>query len=120
MLQGFANRLFAIEAEAEHALRDLRQLARGRIAIGASRTIGAYMLPRVLAAFRAEHPGVELALQVENTQAIEDKLIAGEIDIGFAEGIIRRAILDYQDRKSVVSGKRVSVRVDIGGGRIIN
>src|SRR3546814_9246472 len=47
MLQGFANRLFAIEAEAEHALRDLRQLARGRIAIGASRTIGAYMLPRV-------------------------------------------------------------------------
>src|SRR3546814_19441319 len=54
------------------------------------------MLPRVLAAFRAEHPGVELALQVENTQAIEDKLIAGEIDIGFAEGIIRRDILDYQ------------------------
>src|SRR3546814_8602511 len=55
-----------------------------------------YMLPRVLAAFRAEHPCVELALQVENTQAIEDKLIAGEIDIGFAEGIIRSDILDYQ------------------------
>src|SRR3546814_4389224 len=31
-----------------------------------------------------------------NTQAIEDKLIAGEIDIGFAEGIIRSDILDYQ------------------------
>src|SRR3546814_20625661 len=43
MLQGFANRLFAIEADAEHALRDLRQLARGRIAIGASRTTGAYV-----------------------------------------------------------------------------
>lgn len=96
VLLGFANRLFAIETEAEHALRDLRQLARGRIAIGASRTIGAYMLPRVLAAFRGQHPGVELALQVENTQAIEDKLIAGEIDIGFAEGIIRSDVLDYQ------------------------
>ncbi|NGY03461.1 LysR family transcriptional regulator [Solimonas terrae] len=96
VLLGFANRLFAIEAEAELALRDLRQLARGRIAIGASRTIGAYMLPQVLAAFREQHPGVELALQVENTQAIEDKLVAGEIDIGFAEGIVRSDVLDYQ------------------------
>jgi DNA-binding transcriptional LysR family regulator len=96
VLLGFANRLFAIETEAELALRDLRQLARGRIAIGASRTIGAYMLPRVLAAFRDRHPGVELALQVENTQAIEDKLVAGEIDIGFAEGIVRSDVLDYR------------------------
>src|SRR3546814_10459922 len=71
MLQGFANRLFAIEAEAEHALRDLRQLARGRIAIGASRTIGAYILPRVLAAFRAEHPGVELARSEEHTSELQ-------------------------------------------------
>src|SRR3546814_15922630 len=27
--------------------------------------------------------------------------------------------VDYLDRKSVVQGKRVSVRVDLGGGRII-
>ncbi|NKF23408.1 LysR substrate-binding domain-containing protein [Solimonas marina] len=96
LLLGYANRLFAIEAEAEQVLRDLRQVARGRIAIGASRTIGAYMLPDVLAAFRHDHPGVELALQVENTQAIEDKLLAGEIDIGFAEGIERSEMLDYR------------------------
>lgn len=96
LLLGYANRLFAIEAEAEQALRDLHQLGRGRIAIGASRTIGAYMLPRVLAAYRREHPGIELSLQVDNTQSIEDKLIAGEIDIGFSEGIIRSDVLDYR------------------------
>ncbi len=96
LLFGYANRLFAIEAEAEQALRDLRRVARGRIAIGASRTIGAYVLPKALAAYRREHPGVELSLQVENTQAIEDKLLAGEIDIGFAEGIERSDVLDYQ------------------------
>lgn len=96
VLLGYANRLFAVEAEAEQALGDLRGLARGRIAIGASRTIGAYLLPRVLAAYRRRHPGVELSLQVENTQAIEDQLIAGEIDIGFAEGVVRSELLDYQ------------------------
>jgi DNA-binding transcriptional LysR family regulator len=96
LLLGYANRLFAIELEAEQALRDLHQLGRGRIAIGASRTIGAYLLPRVLAAFRREHPAIELSLQVDNTQTIEDKLIAGEIDIGFSEGIIRSDMLDYR------------------------
>jgi DNA-binding transcriptional LysR family regulator len=96
VLLGYANRLFAIEAEAEQALHDLTHVARGRIAIGASRTIGAYVLPPVLAAYRRDYPAVDLSLQVENTQAIEDKLIAGEIDIGFAEGIERSDVLDYQ------------------------
>lgn len=96
LLLGYANRLFALEAEAEQALGDLQQLRRGRLAIGASRTIGGYMLPETLAAFRQRHPGVELSLQVENTQAIESKLLAGELDIGFAEGIVSSELLDYQ------------------------
>lgn len=95
LLLGYANRLFAIEAEAERALGDLKQLARGRIAIGASRTIGAYLLPPLLAEFRRRHPDVGLSLRVENTQAIEAKLVAGEIDIGFAEGVVGSE-LDYK------------------------
>lgn len=96
VLLGYANRLFAIESEAEQAMGDLRQLARGRIAIGSSRTIGAYLLPGVLAGFSARYPGVELSLQVDNTVAIEAKLSAGEIDIGFTEGIMSESVFDYQ------------------------
>lgn len=96
LLLGHANRLFAIEAEAARALGDLQQLVRGRIAIGASRTIGGYLLPEMLAAFRRRYPDVELSLQVENTKAIESKLIGGEIDIGFAEGIVSSDYLDYK------------------------
>lgn len=96
LLLGHANRLFAIEAEAQRALGDLQQLVRGRIAIGASRTIGGYLLPEVLATFRRRYPDVELSLQVENTKAIESKLIGGEIDIGFAEGIVSSDYLDYK------------------------
>jgi DNA-binding transcriptional LysR family regulator len=96
VLLGYANRLFAIEAEAEEALSDLQHLTRGRISIGASRTIGAYILPEILAAFRRRHPDVELSLQVENTAAIESKLLAGEIDVGFAEGIVSSEFLHYK------------------------
>lgn len=97
LLLGYANRLFAVRDEAEAALGDLQAQRRGRLTIGASRTLGGYLLPPLLAAFRERHPGVELSLQVENTQTIEDKLIAGEIDIGFSEGVMGNAQLSYSD-----------------------
>ncbi|WP_029891108.1 LysR family transcriptional regulator [Polycyclovorans algicola] len=97
LLLGYANRLFAIEAEARSALGDLKQQARGSLTIGASRTIGSYLLPQRLAAFRQRYPAVELSLQVENTHVIERKLLAGEIDIGFTEGVVSSEQLDYSE-----------------------
>lgn len=96
LLQGYASRLFALEAEAEQALAELQRLARGRLRLGASRTIGGYLLPEVLAAFRAAHGGVEVALHVDNSQVIEQRLLAGELDIGFAEGVAGVEGLDYR------------------------
>jgi DNA-binding transcriptional LysR family regulator len=96
LLQGYASRLFALEAEAEQALAELQRLARGRLRLGASRTIGGYLLPEVLAAFRAAHAGVEVALHVDNSQVIEQRLLAGELDIGFAEGVAGVDGLDYR------------------------
>lgn len=95
-LLGYANRLFAVQAEAETALSDLQQLGRGRITLGASRTIGSYLLPDWLAAFHAQHPAIEVSLRVDNTGEIERQLLAGEIDIGFAEGVPEAAGLDYR------------------------
>ena len=95
-LLDYSTRLFALEREAERALAELKQLGRGRIAIGASRTIGTYMLPPVLARFHRQYPHVELSLQVENTKSIEARLVAGEIDLGFAEGLPSSEHLDYR------------------------
>lgn len=97
LLLGHANRLFAIEAEAEHALSDLRHHVRGQLRIGASRTTGSYLLPEHLAVFHRQHPGVEVLLQVANTREVENRLIAGEIDIGFTEGIVANDQLEYAE-----------------------
>ncbi|MDD3763643.1 MAG: LysR family transcriptional regulator [Nevskiales bacterium] len=97
LLLGHANRLFAIEAQAEHALIDLRDHARGQLRIGASRTTGSYLLPEHLAAFHQRHPGMEIQLQVANTRAVESGLLAGEIDIGFTEGIVANEQLEYTE-----------------------
>lgn len=84
----YAQRIATLEADAERAMRELRGLERGRLALGASMTIGGYLLPSVLGEFRRRHPGVELQLAIANTDAIKTRLIDGTIDLGLTEGML--------------------------------
>jgi len=95
LLLGYANRIFSLETEAEEVLGDLHALRRGRVSIGASRTIGGYLLPAILAQFSRLHPDIELTLEVANTAAIQTMLIDGAIDVGFTEGLSRSEALEF-------------------------
>lgn len=87
-----AGRAFLAEAEAvlararaaETALEDLSDLRRGRLALWATPTIANYWLPSRLAAFRAAHPGVELALEIADTASVVRAAAEGEAELGFA------------------------------------
>jgi DNA-binding transcriptional LysR family regulator len=54
--------------------------------LGASSTIGNYLLPQIIGAFRADRPGSRIALEVGNTQQVINAILHFEIDIGFVEG----------------------------------
>ena len=86
-LLGYAQRIATLEAEAERAMRELRGLERGRLSLGASMTIGGYLLPAVLGDFRRAHPGVELQLAIANTETIKTRLIDGTLDLALTEGM---------------------------------
>ena len=85
-LLGYAQRINTLEEEAARAMRELRGLARGRLALGASTTIGSYLLPRILGDFRRRHPAVELHLTIANTDEIKNRLIDRTLDLGLTEG----------------------------------
>src|SRR5262249_37961514 len=69
-----ARRLFAVGEEGEAALADVRAVGRGRLVVGASTTIGAYLLPCVLAAFWRRLPRVDLLVEIENTEHVHRRL----------------------------------------------
>lgn len=94
-LQAHANQLVNTERQAESAVRDLKLGVSGRVRIGASRTVGAYLLPESLAGFASSHPRVEISLEVESTANIEARLMAAEIDIGFVEGVAEAEAVEY-------------------------
>jgi DNA-binding transcriptional LysR family regulator len=89
-----ARRLFAVESEAEKALAQLTGLDRGLLAVGASMTIGVYLLPELLAVYRRKHPSIELHCEVGNTEHIHQMLLRNEIEIGLTEGFVDSTELD--------------------------
>ncbi|MFO1029523.1 MAG: LysR substrate-binding domain-containing protein [Planctomycetota bacterium] len=67
---------------------------RGRLRVGASSTIGMYLLPERVARFAAANDGVDVDLEIGNSAQIEDRLVARSLDVGFVEGPPQRPELD--------------------------
>ena len=86
VLQRYASRLFEIERSAEAAMRELAGVRTGRLTLGASNTIGTYVLPRVLAGFRRQRPGVQVTLFVGNTEQVSQGVDDLRFMLGFIEG----------------------------------
>jgi DNA-binding transcriptional LysR family regulator len=95
-LADYARRLFALADEAQAAMADVRAGGRGRLAIGASQTIGTYLLPGVLAEFWRRHPRVELLVQVANTEQVHRRLAGLELDVGLTEGFVEEGELEAE------------------------
>jgi len=73
------------EADAIGADLDaLRGLRTGRVLVGAIQALGPFDLPGLLAAFRTEHPGIDLILREETTQEMLALLAADELDLAIA------------------------------------
>ncbi len=81
-----ARRIFAHERLAIESLNELRGLQRGRLAIGASTTIGTYLLPPLLGAYHRQYPGIDLFLDIGNTQQVMEHLLEYRIEVAYVEG----------------------------------
>lgn len=86
LLRTYAVRLSEICAEAELAMGALRGELGGRLSLGASTTIGQYLLPRLAGEFLAENPGVELSMITSNTAGVVSALVENRIGLGLIEG----------------------------------
>src|SRR5262249_50889403 len=96
ILADYARRVFALVQEAGEAMADVRAVGRGRLVIGASTTIGSYLLPAVVTEFWRRHPHVELLVGGENTEQVPRRLVGRELDVGLTEGCVKDEELDAE------------------------
>lgn len=84
----YAERILALCEESCRALIDLKNGDRGNLTVGASQTIGTYLMPRVLALFAQNYPQIDLKVQVNSTRLIANNVLNREIDIAVVGGEI--------------------------------
>lgn len=84
----YAERILSLCEESCRSINDLKNGERGNLTIGASQTIGIYLLPRVLALVAKNYPQIHFKVQVNSTGIIAKNLINKEIDVAVVGGEI--------------------------------
>ncbi len=82
----YSERILALCEESCRALNDLKSGDRGNLTVGASQTIGTYLMPRVLALFAQNHSQINIKVHVDSTRKIAKRVLEGDIDIAVVGG----------------------------------
>ncbi len=82
LVHSYARRILALAGESEEAVDDLQGVRLGELRLGASTTIGEYLLPDILGDFQRVYPGVRISVAIANTLNVLDLLRHGELHLG--------------------------------------
>lgn len=82
-----AKEMVALLQATQEEVVNLSNSMKGHLKIGATYTIGEYILPQFLQLFCKNYPDVEIEVVIGNTEEISKKVQALQIDIGLIEGM---------------------------------
>lgn len=86
----YARRILNLYEEGLKTVSDMSKNGKGKIKIGASTTIGIYILPDIIKEFLQNYEGIEISLSINNSEEIEKMVLENQVDFAFIEG---RALL---------------------------
>ncbi|HEY3108195.1 MAG TPA: LysR family transcriptional regulator [Chloroflexota bacterium] len=92
----YAERVLGLLREADDAVAATRGLERGQLSLGASATIGNYLLPPLLARFTAAHPALRVEVAIGTTAAIAARVVGDELPFGLVEAPVAHADLQVR------------------------
>ncbi|MGE4498450.1 MAG: LysR substrate-binding domain-containing protein [Deferribacterales bacterium] len=103
----FARKAYEAAAEVENFRSDGK--IRGSLKIGASTTIGNYLMPFIIGRFSEMFPETLITMEVGNTAVIAERVSEHELDLGFTEGPVHddeiTELFWRKDRLTVFSPK---------------
>jgi DNA-binding transcriptional LysR family regulator len=96
LLLTFADKIIDLYHQMDEEINHIQQTVTGQLRIGASTTIAQYILPKILAKFKAAYSNTDITLLNDNTEHIESYVLDKKIDIGLIEGTARNPLLHYE------------------------
>ncbi len=80
----YARPIIRMHSDVERDMKALRE--NGSIRVGASVTVGAHVLPKLVLAYQSTNAGVSIQVVEDNTKQIEEMLLGDKIDLALVEG----------------------------------
>jgi DNA-binding transcriptional LysR family regulator len=126
ILYAYARRTLDVLDEAALALEEMRGIKRGNQRVGASPTVGIYLLPAALGAFKKLHPGIVISLEIGTRARVQEQVLRNELDLAIVGPALKDpdlAILPFLGDELVVvapaghrlAGKRGLTLKDLSG-----
>jgi LysR family transcriptional regulator, low CO2-responsive transcriptional regulator len=81
VLYSYARRALDVLDEASLALEEMHGIKRGNLRVGASTTVGIYLLPAALGAFKKLHPGLVISLEIGTRARVQEQVLLNELDL---------------------------------------
>jgi LysR family transcriptional regulator, low CO2-responsive transcriptional regulator len=81
VLYSYVRRTLDVLDEAGLALEEMRGIKRGNLRVGASTTVGIYLLPAALGAFKKLHPGLVISLEIGTRARVQEQVLNNELDL---------------------------------------
>ncbi|GIP20338.1 selenium metabolism-associated LysR family transcriptional regulator [Paenibacillus sp. J22TS3] len=88
-LMPYAERGISLMRETDSAMAQFTQMLEGRLQLGASLTIGEYVLPRLLGPFSQQYPSISIVLKVMNTAEILEQILHHQLSFGLVEAAVQ-------------------------------
>jgi len=126
VLYAYARRALDVVDEATLVLEEMRGIKRGTLRVGASTTVGVYLLPAALGAFKKLHPGLVISLEIGTRAHVQEQVLRNELDLAVVGPALKDAelaVLPFMTDELVVvapaghllAGKRGLTLKDLSG-----
>lgn len=124
LLYEYANKIIEDYIQMEEALSSIKKDFSKILVIGASSTIGEFLLPKFLPSFLQEHKNLKLNLFIGNSKAVEEGILSKNFYIGLVEDEISSnkisATAFYEDEIVLIANANCDIPEEIEVDQIKN
>ena len=92
----YTRRLLNIYEEGINVVRSSKS-NKGNLVIGASTTIGTYIMPHIIHRFNKKEKDIEISMIIDNKHNIEELILNNKVDIAFIEGTVNSKEIILKD-----------------------
>lgn len=90
----YSERILTLCEESCRSLNDFKNGDRGSLKIGASQTVGTYLMPRIVSLFAQNYPQIIFKVYVDSTRRIAKNILDRQIDIAVVGGFVPKRLTE--------------------------